>query len=229
MHKLNRAAVSAPTCLAAYQYPTHTWDDLGSTCKQELRAALVQMQGIPGTTTPDAKEYGLRCAYCEVPIWQGGHIEHFQRKNPLLGFPQLTFAWNNLFLACGSKEHCGHYKDHQGGESYNPADLIKPDQDDPEQFLYFHSSGEVRPRTGENISPQDAFRASETIRVFGLDNAALVGARHRAVKSYRKMKDADLQEIESWSLAERNAWLQEEIAATQWEAYATTIKHFLLA
>lgn len=227
MHQLNRTV--APTCLAQYQYPTYTWDDLGGACKQELRATLVQMQAIPGVTTPDADEFGLRCAYCEGQIRHKGHIEHFRRKNATHGFPHLTFAWDNLFLACGAKEHCGHYKDRKGAAAYNPADLIKPDQDDPEQFLYFHSSGEVRPRMGENISPRDAFRASETIKVFGLDNSALTGACRNAVKQYRKMKDADLQEIASWSTAEREAYLQGEIVATQWEPYATTIKHFLLA
>lgn len=182
------------------------------------------MQGIPGVTTQDANEYGLRCAYCEGQIRIDGHIEHFRRKNPQLGFPELTFAWSNLFLACGSKEHCGHYKDKKGWP-YDPNQLIKPDQDDPEQFLYFHSSGQVRPR--EQVSAADAIRASETIRVFGLDNRTLAGARHEAVKRYRKKNDADLQEIESWSQTEREAYLQDEIAATQWQPYATTIKHFL--
>ena len=227
MHKLDRTTVTAPTCLNDYQYPTHTWDKLDGTCKRALRAALVQMQGIPGITTPDANEYGLRCAYCEAQIRHEGHIEHFRRKNPLLGFPQFTFAWENLFLACESEEHCGHYKDRKWASPYNPDELIKPDQDDPDQFLFFHSSGQVLPR--EKISEKDRRRASETIRVFGLDNPTLEGARHRAVKGYRKMKDADLQEIESWSDAEREAYLQGEITATQWEPYATTIKHFLLA
>lgn len=225
MHKLDRTTAVAPACLTGYQYPTHTWEDFGGPCKRELRAALVQMQGIPGVTTPDADEHGLRCAYCEGPIRIDGHIEHFRRKNPHLGFPHLTFDWHNLFLACGSKEHCGHYKDRKDAPAYDPNQLIKPDQDDPEQFLYFHSSGEVRPR--EKISESDAKRASETIRVFGLDNRTLAGERHKAVKKYRIMKDVELQEIESWSLAEREAYLQDEIAATQWQPYATTIKHFL--
>lgn len=59
MHKLDRTISTAPACLANYQYQTHTWDDFGSTCKRELRAALVQMQGIPGITTPvgPARQY----------------------------------------------------------------------------------------------------------------------------------------------------------------------------
>lgn len=171
-----------------------------------------------------------RCAYCEGQIRHEGHIEHFRRKNATHGFPYLTFAWENLFLACGSKEHCGHYKDRKGAAPYDPANLIKPDQDDPEQFLYFHSSGEVRPRTGENISPQNAFRASETIRVFGLDTPVLKGARHRAIQGYKK----ELEELEAWLAGENEteqqellqAHIQAELEETKWLPYATTIKHF---
>lgn len=116
MHKLDRTSVTPPACLDAYDYRTQKWKDLGSECKRELRAALVQMQGIPGVTTPDANEYGLRCAYCEGTIFHEGHIEHFRRKNPA-HYPELTFAWPNLFLACGASSHCGHYKDRPGGQS----------------------------------------------------------------------------------------------------------------
>lgn len=47
------------------------------------------------------------------------------------------------------------------------------------------------------------------------------------MKAYRKIKEADLQEIASWSQDEREAYLRAEIVATQWDPYATTIKHFL--
>ena len=224
MHKLDRTSVAPPACLASYNHPTHSWDDLAGKCKQQLRAALVQMQGIPGVTTPDANEYGLRCAYCEGSIFHEGHIEHFRRKNAN-HFPQLTFTWNNLFLACGSSEHCGHFKDRKDAPAYNPAHLIKPDQDEPDSYLYFHSSGEVRVRSRLNAA--DALRASETIRVFGLDNRTLAGARAQSLSVYKKKVTADLDELASWPLADRQAYLTEEIAATRYEPYATTVKHFL--
>lgn len=224
MHKLDRASATAPICLANYNYLTQNWDDLDQACKRQLRAALVRMQGIPGVTTHDANEYGLRCAYCEGVIYHEGHIEHFRRKNPT-HFPQLTFAWDNLFLACGANEHCGHYKDRNGAPAYNPDELIKPDQHEPDNYLYFHSSGEVRARGG--LNELDAIRASETIRVFGLDNGALAGARAKVISVYKKKVAADLNELAAWPAAERQAYLTEEIEATRYEPYATTIKHFL--
>lgn len=118
MHYLERTAIKAPECLQNYNYPAQTWDNFGSECKKELRHQLVEMQGIPEDSTAEgAEEYGVRCAYCEGPIRQGGHIEHFRRKNPQ-HFPELTFARENLFLACGSVRHCGHYKDRPKADPY---------------------------------------------------------------------------------------------------------------
>jgi uncharacterized protein (TIGR02646 family) len=229
MLKLDRAAVIAPACLAEYDHQTQTWNDFGGDCKKQLRSALVQLQGIPDITTADAAEYGVRCAYCEGAIRHEGHIEHFRRKNPMHpnGYPELTFEWSNFFLACGSDSHCGHYKDRRSAPLYDPDLLIKPDEHDPEHYLYFHSSGEVRARS--TLGDEEKKRATETIRVFGLHNKALEGARANAVRSYRKMKGDDFEELASWSEADRNEYFQNEIEATCWQPYATSIRQFLQA
>lgn len=224
MHKLDRTTVQPPACLDNYDHNTQRWDDFASDCKRALRAALVQMQGIPGVTVQEANEFGLRCAYCEGYIRHEGHIEHFRRKNPK-HFPELTFNWHNLFLACGSNDHCGHYKDRPSASPYNASDLIKPDIEDPDHFLYFHSSGQARPL--KDLDADSTHRATETIRVFGLDSSVLSGARSRALTTYKQKIFDDLNEIASWSEADRNIYLVEEIEATQWQPYATTIKHFL--
>lgn len=224
MHKLDRTKSSPPACLVTYNCPPQNWEDFGADCKRQLRAALVLMQGEPGVTTPDANEYGLRCAYCEGRVLHGGHIEHFRRKNANY-FPHLTFAWVNLFLACGSSDHCGHYKDRSGAQPYDAGDLIKPDEDDPHDYLYFHSTGDVRARNGLNV--ENARRANETIRVFGLSNRALAGRRAKAVSFYRKKIAEDLDELATWSATDRGAYLLGEIYATRYEPYATSIKHFL--
>lgn len=229
MHKLDRASVAAPACLADYDYLSQAWEDFGGVCKRQLRFALFQLQGIPGVATEDAKEYGLRCAYCEGPIYHEGHIEHFRRKNSNHpnGYPELTFEWSNLFLACGASDHCGHYKDRRSAPSYDPDQLIKPDEHDPDDFLYYHSSGEVRAR--QALSEADRLRAMETIRVFGLDRRALEGARAKAVSGYRRIKEEDFEELVSWDEELRIEYFQNEIEATRWHSYAAAIRHFLLA
>lgn len=227
MHYLNRTAVQAPACLANYTHTTQTWDDFGPACKALLRVALAELQGIPGVTTQGPGEYGLRCAYCEGAIHFDGHIEHFRRKHKN-HFPELTFVWANLFLACGSLQHCGHFKDSRSTGSYDPAQLLKPDEHDPEQFLYFHSSGEVRIKAGLHALDQK-IQASETIRVFGLDAPALTGERAKALSTYKKRILSDLDVIASWSKQDREDYLKGEVDATRWDPYATTIKHFLMS
>ncbi len=226
MHKLDRTVVAAPDCLAEYDYREQNWDNFGGACKKQLRFALVQFQGIPGVTVEGASEYGVRCSYCECGVYNDGHIEHFRRKNPRY-YPEFTFEWTNLFLACGANEHCGHYKDSQKVDAYDPANLIKPDERDPDHYLYFHSSGEVRVREG--LNDEDKLIASETIRVFGLKNGSLTGERARAVSTYKGRVLEELDEIASWTPAEREEYLQGEIDATRWQPYSTTIKHFLLS
>jgi len=225
MLKLDRSRIAAPDCLAKYDYRIHDWQDFKGACKKQLRFALFQLQGIEGTTTQDASEYGLRCAYCESAIYDEGHIEHFRRKNPQ-HFPELTFEWGNLFLACGANTHCVHYKDRPSAAAYNPNHLLKPDEHDPSSFLYFHSSGEVRANC--TLNDNDKGRAQETIRVFGLNDATLRGARAKAVRSYSKMKEEDFEILALLDEAELESYFQSEVAATRWQPHATAIRHYLL-
>ena len=210
MHELDRAGVPAPGCLGEYQHGTHTWDDVTGQHKQEIRQRLLEMQGE-------------RCAYCEGPPYADGHVEHFRRKNHA-HFPELTFEWENLFLACGSQDHCGHYKDRPGAPPYDPNELVKPDVHEPDDFFYFHSSGEVRLRPG--LSDADEDRANETIRVFNLNCGELQANRRRALAIYLK-KDPDILEaLIDLDEADRQYFVDQEVEATRLDPYWTTIRHF---
>jgi uncharacterized protein (TIGR02646 family) len=229
MHRLDRTTATEPTCLAGYHYQSQIWDYLCSTCRAEVRAALKMMQGSPMTPgDSDGSTSVVRCAYCEAAIYSGGHIEHFRRKSRTHpnGRPELTFVWDNLFLACDSTDHCGHYKDRPGAAAYSANELIKPDDEDPEKFLYFHSSGEVRIQP--NLTPAETHRASETIRVFGLEDSALTALRATAFRIYRNQLADDLVELETWEPELRELYLTEELEKTRWNPYSTTIKHYLL-
>lgn len=228
MHKLNRAAVPRPACLDNYDWKTQTWDDFQGQDRRTVRLSLQSMQGqqIVADASDDEQRFilGLRCAYCECQIFHGGHMEHFRRKNQA-HYPELTFEWTNLFIACGSKEHCGHYKD-RGGAPYNPDDLIKPDEHDPDDYLYFHSSGEVRVRHRDGMTDDDRHRGAETIRVFHLDCGRLKGARHKALKQYLDSNTGILEALMECDENDRQGYIAEEIEATKWEPFWTTIRHF---
>lgn len=221
MHKLDRSAVVAPPCLAVFDYQYQDWHDLGPSCKNQVREALVCLQGNPASLDDH-----MRCAYCEGVIFDGGHTEHFRRKHKA-HYPELTFEWSNLFRSCDARMHCGHHKDRKGATNYDPGKLIKPDEVDPEHFLYFHSSGEVRPKEG--LFDDDKDVAKETIQVFGLNEGSLQGKRRKAVATIKQRYFKDLQELASWSEEDRQCYVQAELEATRWHPYATTIKHFLMA
>lgn len=210
MYKLDRTSASRPTCLDHYHYPENSWDELTDDDKKQIRASLQQMQGN-------------RCAYCEGRIYHGGHIEHFRRKNPK-HFPQKTFAWDNLFLSCDSLDHCGHYKDRRDAPPYNPDDLIKPDVNDPDTFLYFHSSGEVLPRTSPNAT--ETHRAEKTICVFNLNCGRLTAERRRTIRAYIAGEPGILDELMQWDQQLRQDYINQEIAANRNKPYATVIRHF---
>jgi len=208
MRKLDRTSAKRPACLARYHHPSNTWDDLTALDKQEIRTSLQQMQSD-------------RCAYCEGEALHKGHIEHFRRRHC---FPDLTFDWDNLFLSCDSRAHCGHYKDRPKAAPYNPNDLIKPDVDAPDTFLYFHSSGEVLVRRG--ASAEEIHRAEETIRVFNLNDGQLKAQRRKVLKIYMQHAPGILEEFEQWDEQLRREYIEAEITENSDVPYATVIRHF---
>lgn len=214
MRRVNRAAVTPPTALASYHFETCSWDDepgkkkLRGDDKRELREALEALQD------------GC-CAYCESATYGTGHIEHFRRKNKA-HFPELMFAWDNLFLSCSAVDHCGHYKDRAGGP-YDPDELLKPDEHDPDDHFYFHSSGEIRVRS--SVDAVRLKRAIETIRVFGLDCGMLQAARRRAVEAYQRRDPGILKALCEFDEDTRQAFIREELRATAREPHSSVIRH----
>jgi uncharacterized protein (TIGR02646 family) len=187
MKKLKRP--SAPLCLNSYNYRHKVWEDLRNNSDHltDIWASLNEMQGD-------------FCAYCECKIRiSNQHIEHFKRRKL---FRDQTFQWDNLFGSCGYSERCGYYKDEKVSD-YNPDDLIKPDIDNPSEYLIFLTSGEVVPRSG--LGYRKLFKATETLRVLNLSgDSALVGRRRSLYESnkeiirtlYELIAEASLEDLE---------------------------------
>lgn len=212
MHKIVRLATDEPSCLQEYDYREQRWCDLNKEHKSTIKGSLRRIQGN-------------RCAYCEGPLYSKGHIEHFRRKNTA-HFPQFTFKWDNLFLACDSRSHCGHYKDRPNAPHYSPNDLIKPDCHNPDEWLYFHSTGEVRVLS-RACEHSDSLLANETIRVFNLNDPALMANRRRALKIYLNGDESILEELLQWSPNDRQEYIDQEMVSIIGEPYCTTVRHFL--
>lgn len=115
------------------------------------------------------------CAYCDgYPFGEMAvsTIDHFQPKST---FPELAFAWENLFLACG---HC---QSRQTRPSCWDPLTLKPDAPDyafERFFSYDVRSGRIEPNP--QASDEDRTRALATIELFGLNAGARPRARMRA-------------------------------------------------
>lgn len=206
MRKLNRGTVAG--CLANYKHGLHNWNDVTSTDKQAIWQELIAMQGE-------------RCAYCEADISSGErHIEHFRQKGR---DPTQTFVWANLFGSCNNKATCGKHKDEQ--PVYPPVVLIKPDVEDPEYFLRFHSDGTISVRTTDRTQIEQN-RANETIRLFNLSDGALRWQRYAAVSGYIQTAE-EIAELAAADTALAAQYLASEIKETSHLPFATAIKHTL--
>lgn len=202
-----------PECLKAVPVGT-PWGDFGSSCKDQVRSALRMMQTGQGSAL---------CAYCESVLGprSGTHIEHFVSRSR---DPGLTYEWHNLFLSCGHADHCGQYKDSRKASSCDLSDLIRPDSEDPDAYLHFHSSGEVWVREG--LSGGERTRAQTTIDVLNLNAPSLKAARRALITQARDMILQDLDFLEGLEDEDRQEVLAEDIDAFQSGPYPTAGRHF---
>jgi uncharacterized protein (TIGR02646 family) len=207
MRKLDRTAVPAPPCLAKLKHGRDKWGK--EVNRAEIRAHLERMQG-------------RRCAYCEGSLDDfGEHIEHLRTRSR---FPKLMFDWSNLYLSCYREDSCGRYKDHAAG-LHNPDDLVDPCNDDPDRFFRFYSNGVIKVRQG--LSPADAHRAHETLRVFNLDpeHGRLRALRHRAAETYLAQGRSFLDDLREFSEDDRRDFIAEELRKTADQPFSTVIRH----
>ena len=142
------------------------------------------------------------CAYCERKIKKEDkkyHVEHFRCRHH---FPENQLEWNNLFLSCNDNNTCGRHKDCSKTEKYDVNDLIKPDIEtyNPEQYFTYISNGEIK--VNLDLNNENKHKANETIRVFNLNETALVNTRKTIFKSYfnivsEQCNNSNLQNIEA--------------------------------
>jgi uncharacterized protein (TIGR02646 family) len=169
-----------PVCLQAYDWRSDQWG--GRPIKPNYDDRMMIWTELEAMQ----KSY---CAYCEAKLKSDRHIDHFVARDyfggDLANGQKLTFEWSNLFGSCGHKDCCAHYKDDADNpySSYNPTQLIKPDEDDPWNFLVFADSGFAEPR--EELSDSDYQRARLTINVFNLNHTRHVVQRKNFFKSLK--------------------------------------------
>ncbi|WGL99520.1 TIGR02646 family protein [Arsenophonus sp. aPb] len=214
MRKLTRD--HAPACLARLKLSGVEWKKVSREDKNEIWSGLNDMQD------------GF-CAYCECRLSKRKHIEHFKKRER---FPDLRFDWFNLFGSCGDTDqtggwdNCGIYKDNRKAVGkFDIVQLIKPDQDDPEDFLFFSETGKVLPRP--NLNEQEHKKASETIRVLNLNTTSLRNRRRIAIEAILPAV-YELYEIEineNFTIKQWQQFQQCELDEVRKQEFQTALKH----
>ncbi len=117
-----------------------------------------------------------KCAYCESKIThvEYGHIEHYRPKSL---FPDLTFEWTNLLLACGVCNG-GEHKGDRFPEAADNGPLVNPCDDDPAGHFEFRHDPGTGLASVYGVTP----RGETTERLMGLNRTALRAVRSRDVQ-----------------------------------------------
>ncbi|HBR2024960.1 TIGR02646 family protein [Klebsiella quasipneumoniae] len=190
-------------------------DEWSAVDLEDIWPYLIQMQGS-------------FCAYCECSL-ERKHVEHFRTRRR---FNNLTFDWNNLFGSCGDTrikggwDRCGIYKDNGAGE-YEVDLLVKPDEDIPDEYLLFLTTGRVVPAKG--LNGQKLLKAQETIRVFNLNGDPSLVGRRKTTLSYvldevKTLYDAyDELDEEFW-----HEMLDDALQAISHTEFSTALRHVWL-
>lgn len=101
-----------------------------------------------------------KCAFCEGKP-EHLEIEHFAAKTR---YPELAFAWSNLFLVCSV---CNQAKGNQ-----EQMGCIKPDEENPSDYLRVDPEQlQIVPQT--NLAPAEMERSTRTIALYQLNRPEL--------------------------------------------------------
>lgn len=164
------------------------------------------------------------CAYCECHL-KRKHIEHFKTRT---AHPQEIFSWANIFGSCGDSSktggwgHCGIYKD-AGAGKYNISELIKPDVDDPNNYLLFLTSGLVIAHP--SLTGAALRKAEETIRVFNLNGgSALINSRRNVIRAIQKEID-ELYQMQDELGEDWSSFLDDALTNVCGKEFQTALEH----
>jgi uncharacterized protein (TIGR02646 family) len=129
---------------------------------KEIRAALETM-------------FHGKCAYCESKIGHvsDAHIEHYRPKSR---FPDRTFDWDNLLLACGQC-NSARYKGEKFPDVHERGPFINPCEDAPEDHFTF----QYDPKTKLANVYGKTDRGKTTEELLGLNREALREYRSRQI------------------------------------------------
>lgn len=117
------------------------------------------------------------CSYCDGFPLDSTAIETIDHFQPKARWPELAFAWGNLYLACPRCQQRLDAYDHR---------LLRPDDEGhsfERYFLYDERTGEIRPNPSADTD--DQARATITCELFRLNADGRTEDRRRTLKKFR--------------------------------------------
>ncbi len=114
-----------------------------------------------------------KCGYCESYIKHisDAHIEHYKPKSR---FPELTFDWDNLLLACSKCNST--FKSDKFPEAHENGPIINPCVDDPIKHFEFFYDAKAKMAT---VITMPNSRGNTTENLLGLNRKEL--REHRSL------------------------------------------------
>ena len=135
------------------------------------------------------KEQNKQCFYCEQKIGKS-HIEHFIPRDANLKNTECNY--NNLFLSCEAKEHCGTKKANKYDENkyiriFSTNILL---QENPSDFFEYTAEGKIKVK--KSLSSDVERRAVNTIELLNLNHKDLINARRTMFKNIESFRQSGL-------------------------------------
>lgn len=145
------------------------WNDVAPV-REQLREYILQ------------EEQKGCCVYIEIRIQDNKncHIDHFRTRNL---FPDKTFDYSNMLVACNSENYGAKYKDKQIRNKADYDVLINPVEDNPSDYMEYTFTGEIQP-----VDQNE--RGCKTIECLNLNERRLVNRRKEAIINLNYMKNA---------------------------------------
>jgi len=138
------------------------------------------------------EEQKEQCFYCEQKIKNDSkkvHIEHFIPRDANLKDTDCNY--NNLFLSCEEKEHCGKKKDNKYDENkYIRLFSNKYSLENPSDFFDYSTRGKIKAKN--SLSDDKKIRAENTIELLNLNYKELVNARKVMFKNIESYQQSGL-------------------------------------
>lgn len=130
------------------------------------------------------EDQNFLCGYTEIKLDDNYHIDHFIKRNIA---PNKTFDWQNMIAAVHDSKFGADFKDkavkdidynRQSGK-YNH--ILNPIADNMEERFIFSTNGVIEPANRNDAD------ATETIRIFNLQEDSLNNRRKQAMENTRKL------------------------------------------